>query len=253
MERNETNVGFGFNAWTEESLYANTAEYEEAQGNTALKLKAERIIANAERKGIAREIREMILDGEDISTVGQIVYEYQKPTDRQLSVATNIANQFGKSIPQPDLQHGFQWFSQFIAYGLEMSKSLPPTEKQQRLLDGMKYCPDCPSQTGMTFNRGQASEFIGKYNEVYQAWKLTRASEETIKQLMIAYKKADTPKSYEFCLQFDEATAQKMIGQLKMEYEMLKARSVQNELEEFFRQSFIDKDNEKRKKNEYSK
>ena len=253
MMRNEMNVGFGFNAWTEESLYANTAEYEEAQGNTALKLKAERILANAERKGIAREIREMILDGEDISTVGQIVYEYQKPTEKQVQFAEKLAADFGQVAPKPDLQHGFQWFSQFIAYGIEMSKHLAPTEKQMKVLEGMKYCPDCPSQTGMTFNRGQASEFIGKYNEVYQAWKLTRASEETIKQLMTAYKKADTPKSYEFCLQFDEQTAQKMLGQLKIEAEMLKARSVQNELEEFFRQSFIDKDNEERKRNEYNK
>ena len=95
MMRNEMNVGFGFNAWTEESLYANTAEYEEAQGNTALKLKAERILANAERKGIAREIREMILDGEDISTVGQIVYEYQKPTEKQVQFAEKLAADFG--------------------------------------------------------------------------------------------------------------------------------------------------------------
>lgn len=250
---NEAMVGYGFNAWTEESLYANTAEYEEAQGNTALKLKAERILANAERKGIVREIREMILDGEDIAVVGQIVYEYQKPTEKQIQFAEKLAADFGKVAPKPDLQHGFQWFSQFIAYGIEMSKHLAPTEKQMKVLEGMKYCPDCPSQAGQTFDRGQASEFIGKYNEVYQAWKLTRASEETIKQLMTAYKKADTPKSYEFCLQFDETTAQKMIGQLKLESQRLKARSVQNELEEFFRQSFIDKDNEERKKNEYSK
>ena len=80
-----------------------------------------------------------------------------------------------------------------------------------------------------------------------------RASDETIKQLMTAYKKADTPKTYEYCLQFDEETAQKMLGQLKLESEMMKAKSVQAELEDFFRQSFIDEDNEKRKKAEYNK
>ena len=111
----------------------------------------------------------------------------------------------------------------------------------------MKYCPDCPSQDGMTFNRGQASEFISKYNEAYQAWKLTRASNETITQLMNAYKKADDPKTYEFCLQFDESTAQKMIGQLKLEYERLKAKTTEAELKDFFRQDFIDADSEKRK------
>lgn len=253
MMNNEMNVGYGFNAWTEESLYTNTAEYEEAQGNLAKEIKLEKIIANAERKGIAAEIREMLADGESIDIIGQIVYDYQKPTEKQVKFAENLAEQFGKPAPVPSLQHGFQWFSQFIAYGLEMTKHLPPTEKQLKVLEGMKYCPDCPSQAGMTFDRGQASEFIGKYNEIYQCWKLTRASDETIRQLMTAYKKADTPKTYEYCLQFDEATAQKMIGQLKMEYELLKARSVQNELEEFFRQTFIDDDNEKRKKAEYNK
>ena len=89
--------------------------------------------------------------------------------------------------------------------------------------------------------------------QVYQVWRLTRASDETIRQLMTAYKKADTPKTYEYCLQFDEETAQKMLGQLKIEQEMLKAKSVQAELEDFFRQSFIDADNEKRKKAEYNK
>ena len=111
----------------------------------------------------------------------------------------------------------------------------------------MKYCPDCPTQEGVTFNRGQASEFIGKYNEAYQAWKLTRASDETISQLMTAYKKADEPKTYEFCLQFDENTAQKMLGQLKIEYERAKEKSTETELKEFFRQDFIDADSEKRK------
>ena len=158
-----------------------------------------------------------------------------------------MAQEFDRPTPKADLQHGFQWFSQFIAYGIEASKLLPPTEKQAKLLDGMKYCPDCPSQKGMIFNRGQASEFISKYNEVYQAWKLTRASDETISQLMNAYRKADEPKTYEFCLQFDESTAQKMLGQLKIEYERAKEKSVQSELEDFFRQDFIDADSEKRK------
>ena len=239
--------------WTEESLYANTAEYEEAQGNTAKKAKAERILENAKRKGIFQDILEMIADGEEIDVVGQIVYEYQKPTDRQLSFAHKIAEDFGKELPQPDLQHGFQWFSQFIAYGKEMSKNLPPTEKQLKLLEGMSYCPDCPSQEGMVLTRGTASEFIGKYMQDYEVWRLTRASDETIRQLIIAFKKADTPKTYEYCLQFDEETAQKMLGQLKIELEMMKAKSVQAELEDFFRQSFIDEDNEKRKKAEYNK
>ena len=234
MKKNEMAM-----VWTEESLYANTAEYEEAQGNTAKKMKAERILENAKRKGIFQDILEMI--------------EYQKPTDRQLSFAHKIAEDFGKELPQPDLQHGFQWFSQFIAYGKEMSKNLPPTEKQLKLLEGMSYCPDCPSQEGMVLTRGTASEFIGKYMQDYEVWRLTRASDETIRQLMTAFKKADTPKTYEYCLQFDEETAQKMLGQLKIELEMMKAKSVQAELEDFFRQSFIDEDNEKRKKAEYNK
>ena len=246
-------AGHGFEAMTEYTLYASTQELEEAQGNTAKKMKAERILENAKRKGIFQDILEMIADGEDIDVIGQIVYEYQKPTDRQLSFANKIAEDFGRELPEPDLQHGFQWFSQFIAYGKEMSKNLPPTEKQLKLLEGISYCPDCPSQANVTWTRGTASEFIGKYNEVYQVWRLTRASDETIKQLMAAYKKADTPKTYEYCLQFDEETAQKMLGQLKIEYERLKAKSVQAELEDFFRQSFIDEDNEKRKKAEYNK
>ena len=255
--KTRTEVGHGFETMTEFTLYANAGELEETQGYDALKLKAERILANAERKGIKADIEKMIdeLQGltgikaltEEINAIGQVVYEYQKPTDKQVAFAERLAQEFQKPAPKADLQHGFQWFSQFIAYGIEASKLLPPTEKQAKLLDGMKYCPDCPTQEGITFNRGQASEFIGKYNEAYQAWKLTRASDETISQLMTAYKKADEPKTYEFCLQFDESTAQKMLGQLKIEYERAKEKSTESELKEFFRQDFIDADSEKRK------
>ena len=245
------------NTVTEYTLYANENELENAQSYDGLKLKAEKILANAKRKGIEADIEKMFnelqdLTGiealtEEINAIGQIVYEYQKPTDRQVAFAEKLAEEFGRPAPKPDIGHGFQWFSQFIAYGIEASKLLPPTEKQEKLLDGMKYCPDCPSQDGMIFNRGQASEFISKYNEAYQAWKLTRASNETITQLLNAYKKAEEPKTYEFCLQFDESTAQKMIGQLKLEYERLKAKTTEAELKDFFRQDFIDSDSEKRK------
>ena len=250
-------IGHGFETMTEYTLFANTGELEDTQGYEALKLKAERILANAERKGIKADVEKMFdeLQGltgikaltEEINAISQIVFEYQKPTDKQIAFAERLAEEFKKPAPKADLQHGFQWFSQFIAYGIEASKALPPTEKQAKLLDGMKYCPDCPTQDGMTFNRGQASEFIGKYNEAYQAWKVTRASDETIAQLMNAYRKADEPKTYEFCLQFDESTAQKMLGQLKIEYERAKEKSTESELKEFFRQSFIDSDSEKRK------
>ena len=255
--KTRTEAGHGFEAMTEYTLFANTGELEETQGYDALKLKAERILANAERKGIKADIEKMFdeLQGltgikaltEEINAIGQIVYEYQKPTDKQVAFAEKLAQEFDRPTPKADLQHGFQWFSQFIAYGIEASKLLPPTEKQTKLLDGMRYCPDCPSQDGMLFNRGQASEFIGKYNEIYQAWKLTRASDETISQLMNAYRKADEPKTYEFCLQFDESTAQKMLGQLKIEYERAREKSTESELKEFFRQDFIDADSEKRK------
>ena len=254
-------AGHGFEAMTEFTLFANTSELEDTQGYDALKVKAERILANAERKGIKADIEKMIdeLQGltgidewtKEINAIGQIVWEYQKPTDKQLAFAEKLAQEFGRPAPKADLQHGFQWYSQFIAYGIEASKTLPPTEKQAKLLDGMKYCPDCPTQEGITFNRGQASEFISKYNEIYQSWKLTRASDETISQLMTAYRKADEPKTYEFCLQFDENTAQKMLGQLKIEYERAKEKSTETELKEFFRQDFIDADSEKRKQAKY--
>lgn len=256
--KTRTEVGHGFETMTEYTLFANAGELEETQGYDALKVKAERILANAERKGIKADIEKMIdeLQGltgidewtKELNAIGQIVWEYQKPTDKQVAFAEKLAQEFGRPAPKTDLEHGFQWYSQFIAYGIEASKLLPPTEKQTKLLDGMKYCPDCPTQEGVTFNRGQASEFIGKYNEIYQAWKLTRASDETIAQLMTAYRKADEPKTYEFCLQFDENTAQKMLGQLKIEYERAREKSTENELKEFFRQDFIDTDSEKRKK-----
>ena len=245
------------NTITEYTLFANENELETTKGYDGLKLKAEKILANAERKNIKSEVENMLneLQGltgietltEEINAIGEVVYEYQKPTDKQIAFAEKLAEEFGRPAPKADLQHGFQWFSQFIAYGIEASKLLPPTEKQTKLLDGMKYCPDCPSQDGMTFNKGQASEFISKYGGIYQAWKLTRASNETIAQLMNAYKKAEEPKTYEFCLQFDESTAQKMIGQLKLEYERLRAKTTESELKEFFRQDFIDADSEKRK------
>ena len=256
--KTRTEAGHGFEATTEYTLFANAGELEETQGYDALKLKAEKILANAERKGIKADIENMLDDlysitgieewTQELKAIEQIVWEYQKPTDKQIAFAEKLAQEFGRPTPKANLEHGFQWFSQFIAYGIEASKLLPPTEKQTKLLDGMKYCPDCPSQDGMLFNRGQASEFIGKYNEAYQAWKLTRASDETISQLLYAYRKADDPKTYEFCLQFDEKTAQKMIGQLKLEYERLKEKTAETELKEFFRQDFIDADSEKRKK-----
>ena len=256
--KTRTEAGHGFEAMTEFTLFANAGELEETQGYDALKLKTEKILANAERKGIKADIEKMFdeLQGligikaltEEINAIGQIVYEYQKPTDKQVAFAEKLAQEFDRPAPKADLQHGFQWFSKFIAYGIEASKLLPPTEKQTKLLDGMRYCPDCPTQEGVTFNRGQASEFISKYNEIYQSWKLTRASDETITQLMNAYRKADEPKTYEFCLQFDESTAQKMLGQLKIEYERAKEKSTETELKEFFRQDFIDADSEKRKR-----
>ena len=165
-------VGHGFEATTEYTLFANAGELEETQGYDALKLKADRILANAERKGIKADIENMLDDlysitgveewTQELNAIGQIVWEYQKPTDKQVAFAEKLAQEFGRPTPKVNLEHGFQWFSQFIAYGIEASKLLPPTDKQTKLLDGMKYCPDCPSQEGMLFNRGQASEFIGK-------------------------------------------------------------------------------------------
>ena len=115
----------------------------------------------------------------------------------------------------------------------------------------MYYCPDCPSQKGITWTRGTASEFIGKYNAKYLVWKTTRLSDETMDELLKAYKAADKPKTKEFCLQYDESTAQKMIAQLTIEAERAKEKSVEQELNELFRQDFINEDNEKRKKGEY--
>ena len=255
MRNNEMRreAGHGFEAMTEYTLYASTAELEESYGNLAKKHKIESILRNAERKGILAEIKEMIEDGEDISMVGQIVWDYRQPSQKQVDLANKIAAEFGKVAPEPDLRHDMNFFSKFIGYGIEMSKNLPPTEKQLETLEGMYYCPDCPSQKGITWTRGTASEFIGKYNQKYLVWKATRASDETINQLLKAYKQADKPKTKEFCLQYDESTAQKMIAQLAIEAEMMKEKSVQQELEEMFRQPFIDADNEKRKKAEYNK
>ena len=113
------------NTMTEYTLYANANELEEANGYEALKLKAEKILANAERKSIKSEVENMLnelkgLTGiealtEEIKAIGQIVYEYQKPTDRQIAFAEKLAEEFGKPAPKPDIAHGFQWFSQFIA------------------------------------------------------------------------------------------------------------------------------------------
>ena len=251
-------AGHGFEAMTEFTLFANAGELEETQGKETIKLKIERIEENARRKGIEEDVAEMLSEinycltdfetNTAINTIGQIVYEYQKPTAKQVAFAEELATEFGKKAPKADLAHDFNFFSAFIKAGLEARKTLPPTTKQLSLLEGMSYCPDCPSQEGVTFNRGQASEFIGKYNEAYQAWKLTRASDETIKQLLTAYALAKDPQTYSFCLQFDENTAQKMIGQLKIERERLREKSVTEELNECFRQTFIDEDNEKRKK-----
>lgn len=245
--KTRTEAGHGFEAMTEFTLFANMAELEESYGNLAKKHKVESILRNAERKGILKEIKEMIDDGEDIGMVGKIVWDYRQPSQKQIDLANRILADFGKVAPAPDLSHDMNFFSKLISYGIEMSKNLPPTEKQLETLEGMHYCPDCPSQEGMTFTRGTASEFIGKYNAKYLVWKATRASDETIDQLLKAYKAADKPKTKEFCLQYDESTAQKMITQLAIEAERAKEKSVEQELKEMFRQDFIDADSEKRK------
>lgn len=255
MRKNEMvrEAGHGFEAMTEYTLYASTQELEESYGNLAKKHKVESILKNAERKGIYSEILEMIQEGEDIGMIGKIVWDYRQPSQKQIDLANKILADFGKVAPEPDLQHDMNFFSKLISYGIEMSKNLPPTEKQLETLEGMYYCPDCPSQKGITWTRGTASEFIGKYNAKYLVWKATRLSDETMDELLKAYKAADKPKSKEFCLQYDETTAQKMIAQLTIEAEMMKEKSVQQELEEMFRQPFIDADNEKRRKAEYYK
>ena len=78
-------VGHGFETMTEYTLFANARELEETQGYDALKVKAERIFANAERKGIKADIEKMIdeLQGltgidewtKEINAIGQIVWE----------------------------------------------------------------------------------------------------------------------------------------------------------------------------------
>ena len=111
-------AGHGFEAMTEYTLFANAGELEETQGYEALKVKAERILANAERKGIKADIEKMIdeLQGltgikawtEEINAIGQIVYEYQKPTDKQVAFAEKLAQEFGRPTPKANLEHGFQ-------------------------------------------------------------------------------------------------------------------------------------------------
>ena len=255
MERNNMKkvAGHGFEAMTEYTLYASAQELEESYGNLAKKNKIESILRNAERKGILPEIKEMIEDGEDIGMVGRIVWDYRQPSQKQVDLANKLLADFGKKAPEPDLQHDMNFFSKLISYGIEMSKNLPPTEKQLETLEGMYYCPDCPSQKGITWTRGTASEFIGKYNAKYLVWKATRLSDETMDELLKAYKAADKPKTKEFCLQYDESTAQKMIAQLTIEAERAKEKSVEQELNELFRQDFINEDNEKRKKAEYGR
>ena len=248
MNTKTREVGHGFEAMTEYTLFANMGELEETRGNLAKQNKIESILKNAERKGILAEIKEMIDDGEDVGMVGKIVWDYRQPSQKQVDLANKILADFGKIAPKPDLSHDMNFFSKLISYGIEKSKNLPPTEKQLETLEGMYYCPDCPSQKGITWTRGTASEFIGKYNAKFLVWKATRASDETIEQLLKAYKAADKPKTKEFCLQYDESTAQKMIAQLTIEAERAREKSVQEELEEMFRQDFINADSEKRKK-----
>ena len=95
--KTRTEAGHGFETMTEFTLFANARELEETQGYDALKLKTERILANAERKGIKADIEKMFdeLQGltgikaltEEINAIGQIVYEYQKPTEKQVAFA----------------------------------------------------------------------------------------------------------------------------------------------------------------------
>ena len=215
-----------------------------------------RILRNAERKGILeyaqREIANCVTY-KQYKEVEENVWDYFPPSAKQIALAERLAEELKIDTPVPSYSHGMQFFSNFIDRCIQASDRLPVTEAQQEVLQGMYWCPDVPNPRDEKItNRGEAKEFIRKYESKYELWKQTRLSPNTLYTLRKLFKRVEGKEySEDYLMQYDEKHAKQMIAQLEREKQYVYEKSAEAELNEIFRQFFIDEDNEER--NELSK
>lgn len=261
------------NTMTLETLYANAMDLSDEQYTPEQRKEIARDKAGelgevikeiAARRGIYEDIKTDLYfavrdcDMETLNELNNTVQRFREPSQKQIDLATKLCEDFGVPVPKVTLEHDIAWFSRLIDAGIQRSRQLPPTEGQQNILDNMAYCPDIPKYEGTT--RGEASDHISEYKNVYSRWAVTRASKSTIEMLMAMSKKANLSKeecSYAYCHQYTEREALEELKRIeekarKVEEERLS--SADNYFDMFnengLRQSFHDEDNEKRRKTE---
>lgn len=261
------------NTMTLETLYANTTDLENEQYSPEERKeiardrateKGELIKEYATRKGIFEEVKADLYfavrdcDMDALNELSDTVFRYKEPSQKQIDLAGKLCEELGVPAPAVTLEHDVAWFSRLIDVGIQKSRMLPPTEGQENILANMAYCPDIPKYNGTT--RGEASDHIGEYKNVYSSWAVTRATKSTIEMLMAISKKANLSKeecSYAYCHQYTEREALEEIKRIEekaRKAEEQKLSSADGYFDMFnengLRQSFHNKDNEKRRKAE---
>ena len=232
------------NTWTMENLSVTNNE----ERTIAL---IERIKSNAERKGIYDyAMRELDLceTYADLKKLSQDIWDYFPPSERQVELACRLADELGLQHPVVNENHDMNWFSKYISKAIEVTNTLPMTEKQGEIVQAMQWCPDIPKITAEEkANRKNASEYINKHNAVFVLWKKTRLNDTTKRTLKNLYRKVEGQEvSDNFLMQYDEDTAQKMIAHLKNLQKELADFRAEKEIEDEFRQLFINFDNNER-------
>ena len=261
------------NTMTLETLYANAMDLSDEQYTPEERKEIARDKAGelgdvikeiAIRRGIFEDIKTDLYfavrdcDMETLNELNRTVNRFKMPSQKQVDLARKLCKEFNVPAPKVTLEHDVAWFSRLIDAGIQKSRQLKPTEGQQELLDNMKYCPDIPQYNGTT--RGEASDHIKEYKNVYSKWAVTRASNSTIGMLMDISREAKLSEeecSYAYCHQFTEREAFEEIKRIEekaRKNEEKRLSSADNYFDMFeengLRQSFHDEDNEKRRNKE---
>lgn len=98
------------------------------------------------------------------------------------------------------------------------NKPRPASEKQVALIMKMQLCPDCPVIELDNLLIQTASEYISKYQNVYQVWIKSRLSVDQLNRIRQLHNMMETPFDYAGIIQLDMATASKYITQLEDEF-----------------------------------
>ena len=232
------------NTWTMDNLNSTDSE-------SRIIAMIERIKSNAERKGVL-DYAERELDRcetyAELKELNQTIWEYYPPSPKQIELANRLADELNMPHPTVNENHGMQWFSKWIGMAIEYSNKLPITDEQHDTLQAMQWCPDIPKLTDEDKqNRGTASAYIKAHNATFVLWKQTRLTPTTRRTLKELYRKVEQQNVTDnWLMQYDEKTALQMIAHLKQLQKELADFRAEKEIENDFRQFFINFDNEQR-------